>query len=201
MRLNGWQRLWIVLVAGWAVPVLIVSYELWPRPPAKADIYTRMKQDDGHRLLDFYDVIATSIGGTNEDIDPKIAKLTRDDKQFMTASPEEQKGYLAYVDPSFPKTPLEQNAYLAHVTGKGGTVVEISGDTLQFVPGLSQQDQDKTLTAYRRARFHILAVKRSELMGEALAVWLVPAAALYALGWAVGWVRRGFQNSGGVHVR
>jgi len=40
MRLNGWQRLWVVLVVLWTFLVLAVSYIYWPRhavTPAGAD--------------------------------------------------------------------------------------------------------------------------------------------------------------------
>ena len=33
MRLNGWQRLWVVLSLGWTVLVGGIAVKLWPEPP------------------------------------------------------------------------------------------------------------------------------------------------------------------------
>lgn len=30
MKLNGWQRLWVVAVALWAIPVGVFAYQNWP---------------------------------------------------------------------------------------------------------------------------------------------------------------------------
>jgi hypothetical protein len=36
--------------------------------------------------------------------------------------------------------------------------------------------------------------KRTMMARIALAAWALPAAVLYALGWSVGWIRRGFKQ-------
>ena len=41
---------------------------------------------------------------------------------------------------------------------------------------------------------HALAIRRTTLAGQLLALWAVPAGFLYALGWSVGWVWRGFRS-------
>ena len=65
MKLNGWQRLWVVVAAVWMLPVLVFSYQLWPTTHdiPKADVYARMKSDDGRRLIDYYDVLAAARYG------------------------------------------------------------------------------------------------------------------------------------------
>jgi hypothetical protein len=35
--------------------------------------------------------------------------------------------------------------------------------------------------------------KQTRMAGMAVAAWAIPLALLYALGWSIGWVRRGFQ--------
>jgi hypothetical protein len=77
-----------------------------------------------------------------------------------------------------------------------GRIVDITdGHTVQFLAGTSQGEMNQTTKAYYTGLRRVLTLKRATFVGEALASWLVPAFALYALGWAVGWVRRGFGVS------
>ena len=43
----------------------------------------------------------------------------------------------------------------------------------------------------------LLGAKRARMAGVAVAAWAIPVASLYALGWSVGWIRRGFQPATG----
>jgi hypothetical protein len=193
MRLNGWQRLWVVLATLWLLPVLVFTYELWPTTAdvSKGDIYMEMKPDDGRRLIDFYDIVATRIGGTNA-LNPKIVELQQD-KDFLAASSKEQKAYLSDIDPDFAKASvLDQNHYFANITGLAGPSVDVDKYTVQFVPGVSQEDQDKTAGEYRASLRRILTLKKETFASEAFAFWIVPAVALYVLGLGIAWVRRGF---------
>src|SRR5207302_1589732 len=110
----------------------------------KSDVYARMKPEDGRRLMDFLDVMVIKWGGINEGLDPKIVELTRQDKGFIAAPPDQQKAYLAHIDPNFPKEPLYQNAYLAHLTGIAGTVIDVYGTMIEFIPGVSLEYHGKT---------------------------------------------------------
>lgn len=49
-------------------------------------------------------------------------------------------------------------------------------------------------TEYRR-KLDRLPTERAEAVGVALLVWFVPAAAVYALGLTVAWIRRGFRQA------
>jgi hypothetical protein len=195
MKLNGWQRLWVVVAVAWILPVLILSYELWPTTAniSKGDVYTRMKPDDGHRLTDYYDVVATQLGWTNM-VTPRIAELQQD-KGFLAASTKDQKAYLSHIDPDFAKaSSLDQNAYLGHITGITGPTVDIDGHTVQFIRDIPQEDMNQTARAYHAALRQILTRKRTALVGEEFALWMLPTISLYALGWAIRWVRRGFST-------
>jgi hypothetical protein len=150
-----------------------------------------MKPENGRQLIDYYDVVATQFGGTNV-LNQKIIELQQD-KDFLAASPKDQKAYLSHIDPGFAETSaLDQNAYLAHITGLTGPSADIDGYTVQFVPGVIQEEQSKTIDGYRAALRRILMRKQAAFAGEAFASWIIPVVALYAFGWAVGWVRRGF---------
>jgi hypothetical protein len=196
MKLNGWQRLWILLAALWLLPVAFFTYELWPTAAfiSKGDVYAHLKGDDGSRLIDFWDVVATQLGGTMGELSPLMTRL-RQDKDFLAASPEKQKAYLADVDPDFKNsTPDNQNAYLGLITGRTGPSVEIDGTTVQFVADLPQQDMDHTKQAYHEGVRRILIHERAVVLAKAFAYWLIPAIAVYAMGLAFVWVRRGFYR-------
>ncbi len=196
MRLNGWHRLWVLATVLWSLPVILFSYAGWPATAgvSKADVYSRMKPDDGHRLTDYYDVTASRLGWTNV-VTPRIAALQQD-KAFLAASAKDQKAYLSDTDPHFAKaSPLDQNAYLGNITGITGPIVDIDGHTVQFVQAVSQEDMNQTARAYHAALRQILTRKRAAFVGEALGLWLIPAISLYALGLAIRWVRRGFSTS------
>src|SRR5260370_20675983 len=195
MKLNGWQRLWVVITVLWLLGVALFVYRDWPTAASipKGDVYLRLKPDEGHRLSDYYSVIATQLGGTNV-TNPRIVDLQQD-KSFMAASSKDQKAYLADIDPDFAKaSTIDQNAYLENVTGITGPVVEIGGHTVPFVRDTRQADMDQTARAYDVALRQILNRKRVGLVGGSLALWMGPAIALYALGFGIGWVWRAFST-------
>ena len=154
-----------------------------------------MNPADGNRLIDYFDVVATQLGGTNV-LNPKLLELQQD-KDFLAASPKDQKAYLAHIDPDFAKaSPVDQDHYLANITGLTGPSFDVEKNTLRFVPGVPQEDQNKTIGEYRASLRRILTLKRAAFASEAFAFWIVPAVALYVLGLGIAWVRRGFGSGG-----
>jgi hypothetical protein len=191
MRLNGWQRLWVLLVILWLLPVVLFSYGTWPTTGSipKADVYKRLKPEDGRRLTDYYVVVAE---GWTDVVEPPDAEVQKD-KNFMAASVEDQKAYLAHLYPDFAKASLtDQNAWLGRITGIMGPTVDIEGHSVTFVRDIPQNEMNQTARAYDAALKQILTRKRAVLVGWAFAFWALPAIALYALGFGVSWVRRGF---------
>lgn len=197
MKLIGWQRLWVVLAVLWLLPVTFFTYEYWPRTAdlSKTYVYMEMKADDGNRLLDYWDVVATALGGTNEGPTPLITRL-RHDKGFLSSSPEDQRAYLLNVDPDFKKaSPTDQNAYLGNITGRKGPSREVDGNRLEFVADVKAEEINKTTEAYDEIVRRNLMRWRASVFAKAFACWAIPVAALYALGWAFWWVRRGFYRT------
>ncbi|MGC1617551.1 MAG: hypothetical protein WA765_03580 [Candidatus Acidiferrum sp.] len=114
----------------------------------------------------------------------------------MSASIQDQKAYLTHIDPNFAKaSALDQNAYLGHITGITGPTVDVDGHTLQFVQNVPPGDMNQTARSYDSALRHILRHGRAVLIGQAWALWLMHAIAVYALGIAFGWVRGGFATT------
>jgi hypothetical protein len=195
-RLNGWHRLSVVVAVMWLLPVVLFSYTDWPTAAnvSKDDVYYQMKPDDGHRLTDYYDVMASRLGGTNV-VAPRIAEMQQD-KYFLAASPKDQKAYLSRIDPDFAKaSSIDQNAYLGHITGITGPTADIDGHTVQFIQDVREEEMHQTTGAYHAALHRILRHKRAGFIGEALALWVMPLIALLALVYAIQWVRRGFSTS------
>ena len=56
-------------------------------------------------------------------------------------------------------------------------------------------EHQKKLQETNRQRLEEFRARRLAALRIATAVWLLPPAALYALGWSAGWVRRGFQQT------
>jgi hypothetical protein len=195
MKLNGWQRLWVALTVLWMLPNVFFAYSNWTilASVSKSDIYMKLKREDGERLTDYFDVIMTQLGGTNVD-DQRVSEL-RKDKAFQAASLNDQKAYLTATDPHFAKASIvNQNAYLGIVTGRTGPIVDIDGQTVTFVQDLPQSDMDRTARAYDDTLKTILRHKRIEVLSRSIALWIGPSVGLYALGFAVVWVKRGFTT-------
>jgi hypothetical protein len=193
MKLNGWQRLWVVVAVVWMLPVLVLSYPLWPTITGvpKADVYIRMKPDDGRRLLD-YNPFA-SIGGI-PDAPKGITQVPSGNDPFAAyGGAALQNGQPLRLPPG--ATLVPEFTDIRPLPGNEGPVVDIDGHTVQFKKNIPQEDMNQTARAYDSILRHILALKRMAFVGEALASWMVPAVALYALGWAIGWVRRGFGTN------
>jgi hypothetical protein len=64
MRLNGWQRLWVVAAVLWLLPVAFFTYELWPITSSvhKGDVYKVIEPEDGHRFTDYYELWRRGLG-------------------------------------------------------------------------------------------------------------------------------------------
>ena len=220
MKLNGWQRLWTLVAVLWLLPVAFFSYDLWPTTGnvSKYDVYMRLKHDDFSRLSDYYDVIATHLGGTNlgyplapfERTLPRLpagASLAKGGTfDFLGArgagySDDEIVKYLSHTRNFDLQGALKAGSSKSEVinrlsnqaVGVEPTVEIADGHTLQFLAGLSQEDMNQTAKAYYTDLRRILLLRRMALLGEAFALWTISAIALYALGWAFGWVRRGFD--------
>ena len=150
-----------------------------------------MGPDVGRRLTDYYDVLASQAGGTNT-LSPRIAELQAD-KDFMAASRKDQKAYLAHIDPDFAKRHLWTKARIWDTLPESQErPVDIDGHMVQFVQDVSEEEMNETARTFDAALRRILTLKRMTLLCEALGSWIGPAIALYALGLAFRWVRRGF---------
>ena len=73
-----------------------------------------------------------------------------------------------------------------------GPIIDIESHSVRFLAGVPDDKMTTTMNAYSAALHEALRAKRLRDAQRWFAVWAVPAVALYIVGWAVGWVRRGF---------
>lgn len=143
MRLNGWQRLWVVTVALWTVVVVLFSVSEWPTTwsISQADVLRRLTPADARRFRD------------------------SEDRNSLSRQPG---------------------------TREPGGFVGYSGHSVRLIEGLADADRERLARTYVAALTVALHERRSGFILEAVAWWAVPTTVLYAFGWAIAWVRRGF---------
>jgi hypothetical protein len=173
-KLNGWQRLWIVLSVLWFVPVLGVSYLWWPTGPPdsfweRADLRAVVQQADAQR--ERQDKITTDKG--NRATTPMGRGATS--MKYAVTRPD---GRQSEVEGDHVPTELELNRIYASIGGTRPPLVPPTSQRAETWPSIT------AAVRWRQARF----------VGEAVAGWTLPLAALYLFGLAVAWVRRGFAT-------
>lgn len=206
MRLNGWQRLWMVLVLAWLVLVLALLAATGEIPPERA-VYRNWSREAVH-------VVQASRGVPSTAYDVRRAYGDLSDVQLVAAI--ERDYVLPYLDGvEFNRVSFWSEHRQLRVEGPDGTAFSIRTDTdpteaeLEAIAANVSRgpDVDESrevvalvdLAADRRLR--MLRAEFSQQLGTvwwSLAafigfVWLLPVAIVYAIGWSVGWVVRGFR--------
>jgi hypothetical protein len=81
-------------------------------------------------------------------------------------------------------------------TGRMRVTSEIGPHNVTFRADVSTTDMKRVGDEYYASLRQILAVNRATFSVKLIAAWAVPLAALYALGCAIAWIRRGFSHDG-----
>jgi len=201
LRLNGWQRLWVVILVLYVLPVVGIAVLAWPTPEATS-----------HRD-EFIAQLPAELRGQIEgayrsEYDWKEAWKRRGD--------------------SFRPDTVTQGKPAKPVTGRG--LPPLTGDIERDLKGLAALNRDLTDlpgpahfpngavldirvakkgdvepdVRVGRAYWAIVEADtrhaRWALIGRAALWWLIPSVAFYAGGWSVAWVRRGFRESKSTRV-
>lgn len=165
-RLNGWQRLWVLTSALLGLAVLVVGCLAWPTVAevSESDVYKRMPADSASKLY-----LST---------DPNFG--------------------LAIEAPVGGKASLEPPV--------GGTLgdppigaipdASVEGHSLHFVPSSPGKAYDvpTVVSDYKVALANAITARRASTVAWLGGLWVALSAGLYALGWAIAWVWRGFRN-------
>lgn len=93
--------------------------------------------------------------------------------------------------------PVELRGLLTEGGEQGASRYEVeNGFVATFQAGATEQQIKATLTAYTGQVAADTNARRWRLVLLMLALYLAAMGGLYALGWALGWVRRGFRRAG-----
>jgi hypothetical protein len=189
IRLNGWQRLWVILSILYLLLVVGVTILFWPTPETmghRDEFITMMPAAWRVRVEAAYtskwkweEAWKRSVPSPDasrprsglEKLDRDLAIVPFNSKPTPTPWP---KGFVLFSEPvSFPN----------------GSVLEIrvarEGDT---------QHDARVAAAYWAVVESATRAERWTRLWQMALVWLIPCVTIYALGWATAWVRRGFQS-------
>jgi hypothetical protein len=185
IRLNGWQRLWVVVSMVWALVVGLIVFAAWPMP-SSAEEHIRPADPNGWTPVPegFYAALANLSGDTI--IADRVAKTllsatvpdaVRADAVrafYLSANLDDLEKRLTPL--ALPKPVKAQLWDIKKEEPNPPELQIVSSEPLPF-----WED-------------HQLALRRITFAGGALALLLVPPIGLYALGWSASWVRRGFRE-------
>ncbi len=182
VRLNGWQRLWIVLSVLYLLSVIGLTMALWPTPETtrhRDELLTRMPPELRARVLAAYE-----SEWTFEEAWKKIPPPP-------DAGRKASKGLYLTPFGSKPSTlaPLAPGVTLFSepVSFPNGAVLEI-----QVAKEGDPAHDARVAAAYWAAVEAAARAERWTRLRQMALVWVTPCMTLYALGWATAWVRRGF---------
>ena len=163
-RVNGWQRLWVLTIGLWALVVAFFAWGLWPRAGT----------------------VSTAGSVSTGEV---IARMDQEELAMLST---------AALARTFGGRLLDEDGRV--LPDVDIEMVDIGGHNVWFASDLSSSDRDHfagrfsdALTNILDSKRRALAPRRRAVATQALAWWAIPALAVYALGWAVGWVRRGFH--------
>ena len=80
---------------------------------------------------------------------------------------------------------------------KRGLIVEVkmpNGHVLVFASDVPQNEQERTAKTYWTIVEKAADEERRKYFGIAFLWWIIPVLGVYVIGWAVGWVYRGFRH-------
>jgi hypothetical protein len=155
VRLNGWQRLWILVSVLYLIFVGFFTYVFWPTV-----------ETTWHRK-EF------------------IERMPADVRQHVSAAFSSQ--YEAdreerEVKAKYPKVEWDGRPQIL----PNGAVLIVKGDDFQ---------RFNAMMVYSEIISAEVKAQRRVTVGYAALAWLVPCLLLYAFGWVIGWVYRGFRSS------
>jgi hypothetical protein len=177
--LNGWQRLWVIVSVLYLVLVVCASIVFWPTA-----------QTTWHR----YDFIAEMPAELRARIDAAYESKWKWEEAWKGKSGLEKldKDLLLTPFGTKPKLlPLAPGFILESepVSFPNGAVLQIR----VAKEGDAEHDA-RAATAYWAVVKAAARAARWTMAWKMALVWLIPCLTLYALGWAIAWVRLGFRS-------
>jgi hypothetical protein len=185
MRLNGWQRLWVILSVLYLLPVVGLTILFWPTPETtwhRAEFIGQMPADlqgkvEGAYASEFErEEMRRKLERDFPPLPPGVTPANPPSKHPLTGLDTLERDYSQTLSPavtvSFPN-----RAVLDIRVAK-------EGDT----------KPDKLVAAaYWAVVVAAARAERWQRTWQMALLWFIPCLVLYALGWATAWVRRGFE--------
>lgn len=210
-RLNGWQRLWILCAVTYAFLVGLVGYGGLDPLPTEDAIYQEWSDD----LI----AMVLAVDPHLKDVRPanlraQYSQLTT--KQLVDELTKRYADRPALDAGAFSDVPGRRDersdSELVRLFDSGGDVTQLSAreaarllslsgwrERRPDTPTVSQLEQEyrDALTTLSERRRETTRQRRKDLLTGAALAWSAPMISLYAFGWAIAWVRRGFREKVG----
>ena len=221
--LNGWQRLWVVIAALWALPVLVVAWSSWPTNANLSEAEISASLDDVPDAA-IRVQLPPAVNATLTRSSPTEFWVAKVGGKIVNPYSQPDPAGNIFSDPGWlqavrsPTTPSWSVHKFADVMKKEdpqyGNLDEdvVTADVLRKSPEYRVLVDPSAIAAASRKFEDLIAVqsrvstiartiairnrvhaKRTRMAMIAVALWTSSVAVLYALGWSVGWVRRGFS--------
>jgi hypothetical protein len=187
-RLNGWQRLWIVLSAIYLLLIVGLTIALWPTPETtwhRDEFLTRMPSD---------------LRGQVEAAYSSTFQWEAALKKLPPAPDEGRQGAMrlppgvSRIQPQKDRSPIPPTSDFVLVSEP----VSFPNRAILQVRVAKEGDTGadvRVAAAYWAVVQSATRAARWEMARVMALVFFVPCLTLYALGWAVAWVRRGFSRA------
>ena len=170
MKLNGWQRLWVVCAGLGGLVIGGITWGALPRTPSDGDMIAPAERAVGQ----IYQI------ETDSGVDPEVLI--------------DWWGYGDPTDDDAAKTLDGRSPSGRRLKPGSKTRRTVVGSHLILPSSVTDAKADEILARYNSQVVANLATTRRTHMLLGLVVWLTLAGALYGTGWVVGWVRRGFTR-------
>jgi hypothetical protein len=196
--MNGWQRLWVVIAVMWTLVVAAFAAALWPTSTSisRGEILLQLDPADARMVepeyldLPWLDTAQlrsvrdlTRSGGEPLTLAQRIRALypgkyhRYSDWRLETEARRRQPGWLDDI-PTTPESPS----------------VDVARHHVRFVDGVAETTRNRLTGEYAEVLTRLLTDARVDFTIGTFGWWAIPMSVLYAFGWAIAWVRRGFMS-------
>lgn len=181
MKLNGWQRLWVVTAVLYGLLVAIITWTEWPPPTTVRKYQIEYEIEQGGSP------VRSEIlwGGSGPPSTLVSEALIAREEGPSTTSRTQKDDWFAQFAPAGPYLSRDRNGAVPY------TAVEFEHETIYFPAETFDFVVERELRRYGGG----LWTERRSLLLTALGFWAGPLVALYGLGAAAGWVVRGFRRA------
>jgi len=185
MKLSGWHRLWILLSAIYFF--LVASYVIvtFPKPESithQPEFHKKLSKKSAGMITSNNVEDVTALGGETM-TDSNSRKENEDNVKTQEHGPWEdyQKALKKEWDEA---KPIDFHPIVAMP----------NKHTIEFKKDYKKEEMEAVSSEYWHIVGQKVTEKRLFLMLYAFFFWLLPCLALYALGWCINWVYKGFKS-------